>query len=108
MDVWFKIGLSLPRALFTTHAVGVGVMTSSPGSKPALDVSVVICTKNRPHLISGAVRSVLDNRYPSFELLVVDQSTDCATQQALTPFPSDRRLRIIHSRTTGLAVSRNL
>ena len=41
-----------------------------------IPVSAVICTRNRPDLIGTAVSSVLANTYPSFDLLVVDQSTD--------------------------------
>ena len=42
-------------------------------------VSAVICTRNRPDLIGNAVASVLANTYPSFDLLVVDQSDDDRT-----------------------------
>lgn len=37
-------------------------------------ISVIICTYNRPNDIGRAVKSVLANTYPDYELLIVDQS----------------------------------
>ena len=39
-------------------------------------VSAVICTRNRDDKIGTAVASVLANDYPSFDLTIIDQSTD--------------------------------
>jgi glycosyltransferase involved in cell wall biosynthesis len=46
-------------------------------------VSVVIPTRDRPHLIGQAVESVASCRYPSFDLHVMDQSTTDATERVV-------------------------
>ncbi|HLF79266.1 MAG TPA: glycosyltransferase family A protein [Dehalococcoidia bacterium] len=71
-------------------------------------ISVVICTRNRPELIGQAVGSVLACDHPDFELLVVDQSSDDATERALAKYRSDVHLRYMHVLRAGLAPARNL
>jgi glycosyltransferase involved in cell wall biosynthesis len=70
-------------------------------------VSAIICTRNRPDLIGRAVASVLDNDYAAFDLTVVDQSTDDATEQALRPFAGDPRLHYHHIDRAGLSHAYN-
>lgn len=79
--------------------------TSEPLVSPR--ISVVIATRNRSHSIANAVSSVLANTYPSFELLVVDQSDDEQTAQALASFVEDSRFRYIYSEIVGVAAARN-
>ena len=75
-----------------------------PG-KPSL--SVLICTRNRARKAQRAVAGVLANSYTDFELIVVDQSTDSATREAITAI-ADERLRYIATDTVGVAISRNI
>jgi glycosyltransferase involved in cell wall biosynthesis len=49
----------------------------------------------------------LANPGVQFELVVVDQSDNDATQQELAPFLADPRFRYIRSRTKGVSLSRN-
>jgi glycosyltransferase involved in cell wall biosynthesis len=77
------------------------VRTGSP------EVSVIISTRNRADQIDRAVASVLANRHPSFELLVVDQSTDRSTEQTVQPYTSDPHFRYLHSTTRGLSAGQN-
>ena len=63
--------------------------------------------RNRGPLIVPTIESVLDNDHPSFELVVVDQSTDHRTMDALEPFFGDDRLEIIRSDEVGLGRARN-
>jgi glycosyltransferase involved in cell wall biosynthesis len=72
-----------------------------------IQVSAVICTRNRPDLIGGAVASLLANDHKSFELLVIDQSADDFTAQALAPHMSDSRLRYVHLDRVGLSSAYN-
>lgn len=77
----------------------------SPGVAPKL--AVVIPTKNRGDQAAQAASAIL--RDPSsFELVVVDQSTNDETADALKPFADDARLRIVRSQLRGASVARNL
>jgi len=56
--------------------------------------SIVIPTHNRPNLIGHAVRSALSQQHDDFEVVVCDNSSDDATQEALCHLRDDR-LRIV-------------
>lgn len=72
-------------------------------------VSAVICTRNRPDLIGNAVKSVLANTYPSFDLLVVDQSDDDRTGSVVRELAADHpNLRYLHTSTPGLSRAYNI
>jgi GT2 family glycosyltransferase len=71
-------------------------------------ISVVICTRDRGDSITRTVRSILSSDYPSYSILVVDQSGDERTFRALKPFLNNGRLRYHQSPVTGLAAARNL
>jgi glycosyltransferase involved in cell wall biosynthesis len=73
-------------------------------------VSVIIPTYNRARLVAGAVRSVLQQSYNDFEIIVVD---DCGTdttpaviadfrEPAIRYFRHDRRLGGAAARNTGI------
>jgi glycosyltransferase involved in cell wall biosynthesis len=72
---------------------------------PAL--SVLVCTRNRADKLKRAVESILANSFTDYELVVVDQSTDRATELALAGI-ADKRLRYISTSTVGVAKSRNI
>ncbi len=82
------------------------VNSQSQAENPA--VSVVICTRNRGKEIQAAIQSVLANQHSKFELIVVDQSTNDITEEAIQPFVNDARLRYIRSNTIGLGIARNI
>ncbi len=71
-------------------------------------VSVVVSTRNRPSDIVPCIESILRNRAPAFELIVVDQSDDDASKTAVASQLADPRLRFIASTTRGLSNSRNV
>jgi len=72
-------------------------------------VSIVMCTRNRPDLIGQAVQSVLDNDYPNFELVVVDQSTDDRTRAVVTAMAERHpNLRYIYTEKAGLSRAYNI
>jgi len=71
-------------------------------------ISVVICTCDRPETIGSAVRSVLDQQYPDFEVLVIDQSQGDATERAVTgAVADDARLRYVRLMERGLSLAYN-
>ena len=70
-------------------------------SNPAL--SIIIPTRDRPHLLPCAVKSALEQTFADLEVIVVD---DASTQ--LVELPPDPRLRIIRlSKSRGGAAARN-
>lgn len=71
-------------------------------------MTAVVCTRNRGALVAEAVRSILANDHPDFELIVVDQSTNDKTASALQGLLADSRLRYMRSTERGLSNARNL
>lgn len=76
------------------------------GDSPGL--SAIICTRNRPGFLPSAVETVLANDHPSFELLVIDQSDDASSEEALAPFRKDGRLNYVHTPRPGTSAAANL
>ena len=64
-------------------------------------ISALVCTYGRGRLVVDTVASILANTHPNFELVVVDQSKDDQTLEALTSFSADPRLRYVKSTTIG-------
>lgn len=104
---------SLVAATLATHYPALARrkpdMSSTPlapaTERPAL--SVLVCTRNRASKLKRAVDSILANSFRDFELIVVDQSTDRATEEGLSEI-DDPRLRYIPTPTVGVAISRNI
>ncbi len=79
------------------------------GDRPeAPRVTVAVCTRNRGTGIVSTVDSILSNDEPDFELLIVDQSTDDATADAIAPYLDDHRIKFVRSDTVGIGPSRHL
>ena len=72
----------------------------------APQVSAVICTRNRGDKIAAAVNSVLACDFPSFDLTIIDQSTDDLTRDAVAAI-GDPRVRYVHSTEPGLSRAYN-
>src|SRR5262245_42841550 len=64
-------------------------------------ISALVCTCSRDRLVVDTVSSILANPHPNFELVVVDQSKDDQTREALGPFFADPRLRYRKVATIG-------
>ena len=93
------------------HASLPATPVVSPSERIArpMHISAVICTRNRPDLIGNAVQSVLDNTYPDFDLLVVDQSDDDRTGTVVRELAArDSRLRYLHTPKPGLSRAYNI
>jgi GT2 family glycosyltransferase len=71
-------------------------------------VSVVVPTRNRPKDIRPCVETILAYPGADLEVVVVDQSDDGATRDALTPLQGDARLRYVPSDERGVSRARNL
>jgi GT2 family glycosyltransferase len=73
-------------------------------------VSALVCTRNRPDSLLRTVRSLLNPSQAPLELFVVDQSEGRESQEALSEFESDLRLRYVrsHARGKGAALNQGL
>lgn len=69
-------------------------------------VSVIIPTFNSAHLVGQAIKSVLEQTYSDFELIVVDDGSKDKTGEVLASFGD--RIRVITQENKGVAVARNV
>jgi cellulose synthase/poly-beta-1,6-N-acetylglucosamine synthase-like glycosyltransferase len=64
-------------------------------------VSVIIPTYNRAHLVGRAIRSVLNQTFQDFEIIVVDDGSTDNTEEVVKGF-NDPRIRYIrHEENRG-------
>ena len=71
-------------------------------------ISVVIATRNRSSAIVSAIAAVVRSAEQQFEMVVVDQSDDDATQEALhAAYGADARIRYLRDAGRGAARGRN-
>ncbi len=71
-------------------------------------ISAVVCTRNRGAAIAATVRGILANDHASFELWVIDQSTDDTSEDAIAEWLADPRLHYFRSGNKGVARARNI
>lgn len=70
-------------------------------------VSVVIPTYNRSEKLKRAIRSVLNQTYDNFELIIVDDASEYDTEKLVTSFNDGRINHIQHNENRGGAAARN-
>jgi glycosyltransferase involved in cell wall biosynthesis len=74
---------------------------------PAM-VSIILCTYNRENLLPLAVKSVLEQTYPSWELIVVDDGSTDNSRALISEFRrKEKRIRYHYQSNQGLAAARN-
>jgi len=75
-------------------------------------LSVVICTRNRPDTLGQALESVAECDYPSFDVHVMDQSTDDKSQKVVEEiaarFAQKLKINYHHLEKAGLSRAYNL
>lgn len=69
-------------------------------------VSVIIPAYNQGHYLGRAIQSVLDQTYPDFEIIVVDDGSTDNTAEVSQGF-TDPRLRYVYQENRGLSGARN-
>jgi glycosyltransferase involved in cell wall biosynthesis len=68
-------------------------------------ISVVITTKNRINLLPRAIQSILDQSWPTVEIIVVDDGSDAPVELPI----ADPRLRLIRNeQSKGVSEARNI
>lgn len=71
-------------------------------------VSVLICTCNRPEDIGSAIRSIIANSYPDFELVILDQSDNDKTQNVVNEcIKAFLKIRYFRITSRGLGKAKN-
>ena len=70
-------------------------------------VSVIIPTYNRAHLISRAIKSVLNQTYQDFEIIVVDDGFIDNTEEIVKDFTDFKIHYIRHKHNQGVSAARN-
>jgi len=82
-------------------------MPDSSAKQPMIDI--VIPTRGRGSLIDTTISSIRKNTVESFELWVIDQSDDDATEEAVRPHTEeDSRIHYIRTTTRGSSIARNI
>ena len=69
--------------------------------------SVIMPVWNRAYIVGRAIESVLGQTYSDYELLVVDDGSDDAIEEAVKPYLQDKRVRFIRGGRQGLSLTRN-
>lgn len=70
-------------------------------------VSVVVPIYNRPQLVLDAIKSILSQTYIDFEIVVVDDSNNAATEEIIKEI-SDSRIKYFHNlKQLGFAENKN-
>src|ERR671933_2460451 len=81
--------------------------TESERREKAGLVSVIIPCYKQAHFLAEAIESVLEQTYPHFEIVVVDDgSTDNTSEVASGYYPSEK-VRLLRQENKGLSAARN-
>ncbi len=70
-------------------------------------VSVIIPTYNRSRMVQRAIRSVLNQTMPQFELIIVDDGSTDNTQDVLATYTDPRISVYVHPENLGCSTARN-
>lgn len=71
-------------------------------------VSVVMAAKNYAQFLPVAVRSVLAQTFPDWELIIIDDGSTDQTTAVVQPFLNDRRIRYVQADRLGQSRAKNL
>ncbi|UAB84831.1 glycosyltransferase family 2 protein [Zunongwangia sp. SCSIO 43204] len=69
--------------------------------------SVIIPLYNKEHTIAHTIQTVLNQTYPDFEIIVVNDGTTDNSVQKIEELTDDKRVRIINQINKGVSAARN-
>lgn len=72
-----------------------------------IKASIIVPTFNRGYILGEAIQSILDQTYPHFELIIVDDGSTDDTADVVGKFKDDRVHLIRHPKNAGVATARN-
>lgn len=71
-------------------------------------VSIIMPSYNTASFIAASIKSVLAQSYKNWELIIIDDCSSDKTDQVVTPYLSDERIKYLKNENNcGAAVSRN-
>jgi len=70
-------------------------------------VSIVLPTYNRAYILESSMRSILEQSYRDFELIIVDDGSTDNTEELVCSMKDDRIVYVRHDHNQGVAVGRN-
>ncbi|MCH7402094.1 glycosyltransferase family 2 protein [Belliella kenyensis] len=70
-------------------------------------ISVIIPTYNRAHVLANAIRSVLNQTFEDWELIVVDDGSEDETRELVSVFFDDKRIVYKYQINKGVSAARN-
>jgi glycosyltransferase involved in cell wall biosynthesis len=73
-----------------------------------IKVSVIIPTYNYAKFISETIRSVLDQTFSDYEVIIVDDGSTDETKAVIKPYLKDARVKYVYQENKGLSSARNL
>ncbi|MCH7396511.1 glycosyltransferase family 2 protein [Belliella sp. DSM 107340] len=70
-------------------------------------ISVIIPTYNRAHVLPNSIKSVLDQSFEDWELIVVDDGSEDNTKEMVEEFLMDSRVSYYFQKNKGVSEARN-
>lgn len=77
-------------------------------TQPLPPISVVVCTFDRPELLRRALNSLTNQRYPDFEIVVVDNNPPSGLTEPVVLDIRCDRVRVVEAPFAGLSFARNV
>ena len=70
-------------------------------------ISIILPVYNAEHTINAAVSSILNQSYPHFELIIIDDGSTDTSQLELSKFKSDNRVSVHTTKNNGITAALN-
>lgn len=76
--------------------------------KEDIRISIVLPVYNGENYIERAIRSVLQQKYSNYELIIVDDGSTDKTDEVLRKYEEEKRIRVVKKRNGGVSSARNI